>query len=110
MRAASTCAHDSKRRIASLFALLLLTSPITAFGQTVTAIWDPSPPGDQVTGYQACIGTSSMSCNVQLASVPSTQSDHTFTPAAGVTHYVAVRAINTTGTGAYSTETSFSIP
>jgi hypothetical protein len=51
-----------------------------------------------------------MSCNVQLASVPSTQSDHTFTPAAGVTHYVAVRAINTTGTGAYSTETSFSIP
>ncbi|HZL94082.1 MAG TPA: putative Ig domain-containing protein, partial [Vicinamibacterales bacterium] len=96
--------------IASLFTLVLISSPVIAYGQTVTAMWDPSPPSDQVTSYQACIGTTSMSCNVQLASVSNAQTTHTFTPAAGVVHYVAIRAINQVGTGSYSTESSFSIP
>jgi hypothetical protein len=96
--------------MASLFSLLLISSPVVAYGQTVTAMWDASPPTDQVTGYQVCIGTTSMSCNVQLATVGSTQTTHTFSPAAGVIHYVAVRATNASGTGSYSTEQTFSIP
>ena len=51
-----------------------------------------------------------MSCNVQLASVSDPQTTYTFTPTPGVVHYVAIRAINSVGTGSYSTETSFSIP
>jgi hypothetical protein len=81
-----------------------------AYGQTVTAAWDASPPADQVTSYQVCIGTTSLSCNVALHSVSNTQTTDTFAPTGGVIHYVAVRAINASGTGSYSTETTFSIP
>ncbi len=96
--------------MASLFSLLLISSPVVAYGQTVSAMWDASPPVDQVTSYQVCIGTTSMSCNVQLATVSNTQTTHTFTPTGGVIHYVAIRAINSTGPGSYSTEATFSIP
>ena len=96
--------------MASLFSLLLISSPVVAYGQTVSALWDASPPIDQVTAYQVCIGTTSMSCNVQLATVSNTQTSHTFTPSGGVVHYVAIRATNASGPGSYSTETTFSIP
>ena len=96
--------------IASLFTLILVTSPVVAYGQTVTAMWDPSPPSDQVTSYQACIGTTSKSCNVQLASVSNAQTAYIFTPTPGVVHYVAIKATNLVGTSSYSTEASFSIP
>ena len=39
--------------IAALFSMLLSAAP--AFAQTVTAMWDPSPASDQVTGYQVCV-------------------------------------------------------
>ena len=107
------CANlDSHVRhaIASLFTLVLISSPVVAYGQTVTAMWDPSPPSDQVTSYQVCISATSMSCNVQLASVSDPQTTYTFTPTPGVVHYVAIRAINSVGAGSYSTETLFSIP
>jgi len=96
--------------IASLFTLILISSPVVAYGQTVTAMWDPSPPSDQVTSYQACIGTTSKSCNVQLASVSNAQTAYIFTPTPGVVHYVAIKATNLVGTSSYSTEASFSIP
>jgi hypothetical protein len=73
-------------------------------------MWDPSPPSDQVTSYQACIGTTSKSCNVQLASVSNAQTAYIFTPTPGVVHYVAIKATNLVGTSSYSTEASFSIP
>ena len=96
--------------MASLLTLILISSPAVAYGQTVTAMWDPSPPSDLVTSYQACIGTTSKSCNVQLASVSNAQTAYTFTPTPGVVHYVAIKATNSVGTGSYSTEASFSIP
>ena len=110
MRDVRTWIRRVRRGAASLFSVLLISSPVVAYGQTVTATWDPSPPSDQITSYETCIGTASMSCNVQLASVSNTQTAYTFTPTPGVLHYVAVRAINPAGTGSYSTEASFSIP
>ncbi len=110
MQDVRTWTHRVRYGIASLFSLILISSPVVANGQTVTAMWDPSPPSDQVTNYQVCLGTTSMSCNVQLASVNGSQTTHTFSPTGGVVHYVAVRAVNASGAGSYSTETSFSIP
>ena len=105
-----TWTRHVRHGIASLFTLVLISSPVVAYGQTVTAMWDPSPPSDEVTSYQVCISATSMSCNVQLASVSEPQTTYTFTPTPGVVHYVAIRAINSVGAGSYSTETSFSIP
>ena len=105
-----TWTRHVRHGIASLFTLVLISSPVVAYGQTVTAMWDPSPPSDEVTSYQVCISATSMSCNVQLASVSDPQTTYTFTPTPGVVHYVAIRAINSVGAGSYSTETSFSIP
>src|SRR4029450_6045080 len=65
---------------------------------------------EQVTSYQVCVSTTSMACNVQLASVSPSSLYYTFSPTAGVLQYVAVRAINSLGTGPYSSEVSFSIP
>jgi len=110
MRDVRTWTRRVRHGVASLFSLLLISSPVVAYGQSVTAMWDASPPSDQVTGYQVCVGTTSMSCNVQLATVSNTQTTHAFTPTGGVIHYVAIRAINAAGPGSYSTETTFSIP
>jgi hypothetical protein len=110
MRDVRTWTRHVRRGIASLFSLLLISSPVVAYGQTVSALWDASPSTDQVTGYQVCIGTTSMSCSVQLASVSNTQTQYTFTVTGGVIHYVAIRAVNSSGPGSYSTETTFSIP
>jgi len=97
------------RRITALTALMFLATGV-ASAQSVTAVWDPNPPADAVTSYQVCVGTSSLSCNVQLASVAATSSSYTFAPAPGVLHYIAVRATNSFGVGLYSDEESFSIP
>ena len=94
-----TWTRHVRHGIASLFTLILISSPVVAYGQTVTAMWDPSPPSDQVTSYQACIGTTSKSCNVQLASVSNAQTAYTFTPTPGVVHYVAIKATNLVGDG-----------
>lgn len=99
-----------RQGIATLFSTLLVLAPAVAYGQSVTAVWDPSPPAEQVTGYQVCVSTSSMACNVQLASVSSSSASYAFAPSAGVLHYIAVRATNSLGTGPYSSEVAFSIP
>ncbi|HEU4694775.1 MAG TPA: putative Ig domain-containing protein, partial [Vicinamibacterales bacterium] len=93
-----------------MFTTLLTMAPAAAYAQTVTAAWDPSPASDQVTGYQVCVGTSSLSCNVALASVSASATSYTFSPTGGVLHYVAIRALNAAGTGPYSSEITFSIP
>jgi hypothetical protein len=93
----------------ALFSGLAL-APAAANGQTITAAWDPSPPSSGVTGYQVCIGTSSLSCNVALASVAGSQTSHTFSPPTGVLVYVAVRAVSAAGLSPYSSEAAFSIP
>jgi hypothetical protein len=85
-------------------------APALVQAQTVTAMWDPSPPADQVTSYQVCVGTSSRACNTHQASVSASRTSFTFTPAGGVLQYVGVRAVNASGAGAYSSEVSFSIP
>ena len=90
----------------SLFVLL----PALASGQStgVTATWDASPHSDQVSDYEVCIGTSSLSCNIHRVMV--NQTSYAFAPPAGELVYVAVRANNYKGRGAYSTEHKFSIP
>jgi len=91
--------------IAAFFSMLLSATP--ALAQTVTAMWNPS---SQATGYQACIGTSSMACNVAFATVAAPATSYTFTPISGVRQYVAIRAINLAGASSFSSEVDFSIP
>ena len=91
-------------------ALVAIGSPAIAHAQTLTAAWDPNPPSDQITSYQVCIGTSSLSCNFQLATVPASENSYDFTPSAGVLYYIAVRANNSAGSGSYSSEVTVSIP
>ena len=110
MQEGRTWAHHVQHRIAALFSALLLMAPAVAYGQAVTAAWDPSPPADQVTGYQVCVGTSSLSCNVALASVSASTTTYRFTPAGGTFYYVAIRATNAAGPSPYSSEVRFSIP
>jgi len=98
------------RRIAVLFAALVIVAPAVAHGQTLTAMWDPSPASDNVTGYQVCIGTSSLSCNVELASVGASATSYQFSPPSGVMVYLAVRAVSASGTSNYSPEVTFSVP
>jgi hypothetical protein len=105
--------HHVRHRIAALFSTfstLLLVAPALAHGQTVTAAWDPSPAADQVTGYQVCVGTSSLACNFALASVSASTRTYRFTPAGGTFYYVAARATNAAGASPYSSEVRFSIP
>jgi hypothetical protein len=94
--------------IAALFSMLLAATPATA--QTVTAMWDPSPPSDQVTTYQVCVGTSSSSCDVVSVNVSAASTSYTFIPVAGVRNYVAIRAGNSAGWSPYTAAVSFSIP
>jgi Putative Ig domain/Glucodextranase, domain B len=94
----------------TVVAALLLLSPIVAHAQTLTIIWDPNPSADQVTGYEVCIGTASLSCNFRRASVPATETAYVFTPNAGVLYYVAVRAVSAAGAGAYAPEITVSTP
>jgi hypothetical protein len=84
--------------------------PAVVYAQSVTATWDPSPPSENVTSYDVCIGSSAGSCNVQTAWVPGTQTSFAFAPAGGVMRYVSVRAVNSNGTGPYSSPIGFSIP
>ena len=93
-----------------LTAALLLLSPVIAHAQSLTVAWDPNPPTDQVTAYEVCVGTSSLSCNFRQASVPATETMYTFTPDAGVLYYIAVRAFSASGAGSYSSEISVSTP
>jgi hypothetical protein len=88
----------------------VVATPILAYGQTVSATWDPNPTSDQVSGYEVCIGTTSLSCNFQRATVPATENSYPFTPVAGVLYYVAVRAVGAVGPGQYSSEIRASIP
>src|SRR5262245_57775083 len=104
-------APRANRRVAFFCWSLLALLPTAAGAQTtVTAIWDASPPSDQVSSYEVCIGTSSRSCNISLATVNASQTSHVFAPPAGQMVYVAVRALNSRGRGNYSTEQNFSIP
>jgi hypothetical protein len=96
------------RQITVAVALLLL--PIVAHAQSLTVAWDPNPSSDQVTGYEVCIGTASLSCNVSRATVAATESAYTFTPTGGVLYFVAVRAHSAAGAGAYSQEVTVSAP
>jgi hypothetical protein len=98
------------RQQITLVATLLLLSPIVAHAQTLTVAWDPNPPADQVTNYEVCIGTASLSCNFREASVPASQTTYVFTPNAGVLYYVAVRAVSAAGAGGYAPEVRVSTP
>jgi len=110
MQDVRTWGRDVRHHVAALFVACLILAPVVAQGQTVTAMWDPSPPSAQVTAYEVCIGTSSRSCSVRLTKVSSSQTFLKFSPAGGILHYVAVRAISASGTGKYSAEATFSIP
>ena len=100
------------RRVAFFCGSLCVLLPAFASAQTttVTAVWDPSPPSEQVSSYEVCIGTTSHSCNVKTANVNASQSSYVFSPPAGQMVYVSVRAVNSKGRGNYSTEQTFSIP
>ena len=100
------------RRVAFFCGSLCVLLPALASAQTttVTAVWDPSPPHEKVSTYEVCIGTSSGSCNITLASVSASQTSLAFAPPPGKLVYVSVRALNSKGRGKYSTEQTFSIP
>ena len=102
----------SVRDVVTLILVCLMLTPAAVYGQsqTLTASWDSNPPADQVTEYEVCLGTSSLSCNVSQAVVPGNQTWFTFTPSPGVLYYFAVRAINSAGPGSYSPEIGASIP
>ena len=89
---------------------LLMIVPTLAHSQTLTAMWDPNPPSDAVTSYQICIGTTSLSCNFQSATVAASETSYTFAPSPGVLYRVAVRSVNAAGPGSYSDEVTISIP
>ena len=110
MGAARISATRGAQLIAALSTVLVIAAPGRASGQTVTAMWDPSPAADLVTGYQVCVGTSSLACNGALTSVGSSATAYRFFPSGGVMLYVAVRAVSAAGSSAYSPERSFSIP
>ena len=59
------------RRVAFFAGSLFVLLPALASGQStgVTAIWDASPHSDQVSDYEVCIGTSSLSCNIHRVMV-----------------------------------------
>ena len=97
-------------RVLTTISALLLMVPVLAQGQTLTAVWDPNPPADAITSYEICIGTTSASCNFQLASVPSNETSYTFSPTAGVLYRLTVRATNAAGPGPFSSEVVISIP
>jgi hypothetical protein len=89
---------------------MLVMLPLIAHGQSISAVWDPNPPQDQITSYEVCVGTTSLSCNVQRVTVSGSQTSYSFVPTPGVLYRVAVRAINAEGAGAFSSEVTVSIP
>jgi Putative Ig domain/Glucodextranase, domain B len=99
----------SWKRLAVVIGVLLVT-PALASSQTITAVWDPNPSGDQVLNYEVCVSTTSLACDVTRATVPAGQTSYTFSPAPGVLYLVAVRAISAVGPGSYSAEVRVSIP
>jgi hypothetical protein len=90
--------------------LWLSMFPAIASGQSIAAVWEPNPSEDAVTSYEVCLSTTPLSCNVQRATVPATQSSYDFAPTPGVLYRVAVRAINAAAAGAFSPEVVASIP
>ena len=76
---------------------VLMMVPTLAHSQTLTAMWDSNPPSDAVTSYQICIGTTSLSCNFQSATVAASETSYTFAPSPGVLYRVAVRSVNAAG-------------
>src|SRR4026207_1422847 len=111
MLEASSGVSRARRRVVFFWLSLCVLLPALASAQTptVTAMWEPSP-SPQVSHYEVCIGTVSLSCNVQFATVNASQTAYEFAPPAGQLGYVAVRALNSRGRGAFSTEERFSIP
>src|SRR5688572_6563297 len=93
-----------------LLSVWLLLLPAFAYGQSISVVWDANPPADQVTGYEVCISTTPLSCNVERASVPAAETAYAFTPTPGVLYRFAVRAVNEAGAGAYTPEVTASIP
>jgi hypothetical protein len=99
------------RPVVTLFTLLVFVMlPAAAKGQNVTAMWDPNPLSDPVTGYEVCISTSSLSCDIGLASVGASETSYTFSPNGGIHTFLAVRAVNDLGPSPFSNEVTFSIP
>jgi hypothetical protein len=98
------------RRQFFLSTLLIVMIPAIAYGQSISAVWDPNPPEDQITGYQVCIGTTPLSCNVQQANVAGWETAYTFAPTPGVLYRFAVRALNASGAGSYTPEVAASVP
>ena len=88
----------------------LLLTPAAAFSQTLTAVWDANPVSESVLSYEVCISTTPLSCNIQRATVPASQTSYTFSPTPGVLNRVAVRAISAQGPGDFSQEVAVSIP
>ena len=111
MLEASSGVSRVRRRVVFFWWSLCVLLPALASAQTppVTAMWEPSP-SPQVSHYEVCIGTASLSCNIQFATVDAGQTAYEFAPPAGQLVYVAVRALNSRGRGAFSTEQRFSIP
>ena len=93
-----------------LLSVWLVLLPAFAYGQSISVVWNANPPEDQVTGYEVCISTTPLSCNVERASVPSAETSYAFTPSPGVLYRFAVRAVNAAGPGAYTSEVTASIP
>jgi len=95
-------------RCAAAFSIVLCATPSHA--QTVAVLWDALPSSSEVTSYRVCIGTSSYTCNIHLASVAASQTRFTFAPTGGMLHYVAITAINAVGNSPWSPEVTFSTP
>jgi len=89
---------------------ILVPTLARAQATTVTATWDPRPASEQVSSYEVCVGTSSMSCNVRVATVNASETSYELAPTPGQLTYLAVRSINSSGRSGYSTESRFSIP
>ena len=84
--------------------------PAIAYGQSISAVWDPNPPQDGVTSYEVCVSTTPLSCNVRRANVPAGEARYDFVPTPGVLYRVAVRAVNDAAAGQFSPEVVASIP
>lgn len=93
-----------------LLSVWLVLLPAAAYGQSISVVWDANPPTDQITGYEVCISTTPLSCNVQRASVSASETAYAFTPTPGVLYRFAVRAVNDAGPGPYTPEVTASIP
>ena len=78
--------------ITAILAFVVAT-PVVAHGQTLTAIWDPNPPSDEVTSYEVCVAIDVIVVQCATATVSATE--NLFAVQAGVLYYVAIRAAST---------------